>query len=84
MIHASASNHEHGFVSSDPGTWSSILTFILRQDGFAYVTPDTHTSVAGDLDDGAEATLVTLPLGWSGGELLVNADCSQPGAAVRV
>ena len=38
----------------------------------------------GDLDDGAEATLVTLPLGWSGGELLVNADCSQPGAAVRV
>jgi hypothetical protein len=70
LIHASASTHQHGLVSTAPETWSSLLTFELRRDGFTYL------SVA---KVGAAGTAVTWAVRWLSGELALNADCAMPG-----
>lgn len=71
LIHASASSHQHGYVSPAPGTWSSILTFSLRTDGFVYISPADPT---------LGGNFVSKPLLWHGGELMLNADCKEPAA----
>lgn len=83
LVHASASTHEHGYVSTAPGTWSSLLTYELRRDGFVFVTPAGAGAGAGSASS-TSASLVTRPLGWRGGELSVNADCAMPGAELRL
>lgn len=71
LVHASASTHQHGFVSTEPGTWSSLLTYQLRRDGFVF-------AAAASPADGA--SFITVPIGWGSGELAVNADCSGGGS----
>ena len=62
-MHASASTHPHGFVSTEPKSWSSILTFEMRSDGF------TFASSAGGGGGGGNSTFMTKPLLWQGGEV---------------
>lgn len=91
LVHASASTHQHGYVSAAPGQWSSLLTYQLRRDGFAYAAPASNSSRAGGAN-AAHATavaaaaaavgvaeLVTKPLAWKGGELAANVDCGLAG-----
>eukprot|EP01047_Picozoa_sp_COSAG01_P022737 COSAG01_NODE_1361_length_10566_cov_2.658674_3_plen_104_part_00 len=76
LVHASASTHQHGFVSAKAGAWSSLLTYQLRWDGFVYVEAASPSKVAG-------AWLTTVPVAWVTGELYVNADCAgQAGNSV--
>ena len=59
-----ASTHQHGYVSKTPGSWSSLLTYELRRDGFVFITAKRQGSVR------------TRPLRWLGGNLLLNAECN--------
>merc|ERR1719182_1145650 len=68
LVHASASTHQHGFVSPAPGQWSSLLTFRLRRDGFAYATPVASS-----------AAFTTRPVLWRSGEIAMNVDCGSDG-----
>ena len=68
LVHASASTHQHGYVSNQAGEWSSILTYQLRRDGFAFATPASPSS--------GSASLTTKPLVWQAGALSVNVDCA--------
>lgn len=52
-------------VSTAPKTWSSILTFELRSDGFSFASAA----------DGLSGSFVSAPITWNGGELSINADC---------
>ena len=38
LVHSSASSHQHGLVSPEPQTWSSILTHEIRIDGFTFLS----------------------------------------------
>eukprot|EP01043_Picozoa_sp_COSAG02_P044579 COSAG02_NODE_3995_length_5939_cov_3.184621_1_plen_485_part_00 len=38
LVHSSASTNQHGFVSSEPKSWSSILTHEIRLDGFTCIS----------------------------------------------
>lgn len=60
LIHASASTEEHGTV--EPGI-SYLLTYRLRFDGFAYLSPANCS----------RATVTTVYVSWLSGELKVNA-----------
>lgn len=75
LVHASASIHQHGFVSAVPGTWSSLLTYQLRTDGFVYAQ-----AVAGI----AVADMLTKSVVWGGGELKVNTDATDGSVAVAI
>ena len=76
LIHASASTHPHGYVSTSPGTWSSILTYMLRLDGFACATVKR-------VEDGS-AYFETQPFLWESGELSINANCSEFGDKIKI
>ena len=65
---------QHGFVSTTPGSWSSILTYELRSDGFTFAT--TADASAGN------ASFLSAPLLWHGGELRINADTTT-GSSTR-
>ena len=78
-MHASASTHQHGYVSTTPGTWSSILTYELRYDGFTFASrwpSDVHAD--------ANGTFTTKPLQWQGGELAINADTTVAGGSITI
>jgi hypothetical protein len=45
LVHSSASTHQHGFVSTEPQTWSSILTHEIRTDGFTYLSSCESPSI---------------------------------------
>eukprot|EP00947_MAST-08B_sp_MAST-8B-sp1_P004151 g4151.t1 len=90
LVHASASTHQHGFVPTQAGTWSSLLTYRLRRDGFAYVraAPAAAAGSGSDEEKAGEsggapaggaapfATFATKQMRWVGGELRINADCA--------
>ena len=73
LIHASASTHQHGEVPAAPETWSSILTYRLRRDGFVFASAGANN----------EATFTTTAIVWGKSSLLINANCSG-GGSVRV
>ena len=76
LIHASASTHQHGYVSPSPGAWSSILTYRLRRDGFSFASVANSSTGGGEFE--------TKPLRWGGDtELEINADCNA-GGGLRV
>ena len=70
LIHASASTHQHGYYNDS--SWSSLLTYHLRRDGF------TFAAVADTASDGYIRTRL---LEWQAGDLLLNADCTTAAAA---
>lgn len=70
LVHSSASTHQHGFVSTEPKTWSSILTHEIRTDGFTYLSASA-----------GNGSFVSKPILWNGGEMMINADTVKGGEA---
>jgi hypothetical protein len=70
LIHASASTHQHGFVSPTAGAWSSLLTYQIRRDGFVFAAVAKGTEIG---------SFETKPLLWGSGELSLNLDAGENG-----
>jgi hypothetical protein len=42
LVHSSASTHQHGLISPEPRTYSSILTHEMRFDGFTFLSASEY------------------------------------------